>query len=257
MGVYESVMGAFEALISFLHGLVDPLPLIGGAAAWGWAIVLLTVVVRLVMIPLAVKQFTSMRAMQGLQPEIKKIQEKYKVDRSLMRSDPEKFREQRSKQQQAMMDLYQKHGVNPMASCLPLLLQLPIFFLVFRLLFEEQRLDGQIHEAGFYFVQSLGATPGSSQAGAGSLLLVVLMGVTMYFTQRQMMASNPTAMSGPQANIQKAMLYIMPVMLTAISFTLPVGLLLYWITTNVWTMGQQTLMLRTIEGRSEASSTAS
>ncbi|HEY8339629.1 MAG TPA: YidC/Oxa1 family membrane protein insertase, partial [Egibacteraceae bacterium] len=103
MEIWRTLLEGLEAILRFFHGLAEPL---FGAAAWGWAIVLLTLTVRVLLLPLAVKQTNSMRAMQKLQPEMKRIQAKYKVDRSLMRTNPEKYQQQRQKQQEAMMALY-------------------------------------------------------------------------------------------------------------------------------------------------------
>jgi YidC/Oxa1 family membrane protein insertase len=185
-----------------------------------------------------------MRAMQQLQPEIKKIQKKYKADRDLMRKNPDKFRQQRQKQQEEMMALYKEHNVNPAAGCLPLLLQLPVFFALFRLLYDEARVP-ELAAAGFLLIESLTSTP--LQAGAAALgawLLVVLMGATTYYSQRQMMANNPAAAEQPH---MKIMLYVMPVMLTVFAVNFPIGVLLYWVTTNLWTIGQQWVMFRNIE----------
>lgn len=231
--------GLAEALgevLRFLHTFLDP---ITGAASWGWAIILLTFLVRLVMVPLAVKQINSMRAMQRLQPEIKKLQAKYKTDRGMMRTDPEKYRERRAKQQEEMMKLYKEHNVNPAAGCLPLILQMPIFFALFRLLSSESIVP-QLNTAKFY-VLDLAARP--SEAGFAAYVLIALMGLTTFYSQKQMMASNPQTAEMPQ---QKVMLYAMPVMLTVFAINLQIGVLLYWVTTNVWTMAQQWVMFRNL-----------
>jgi YidC/Oxa1 family membrane protein insertase len=241
--IWNRILDGLEALLGFFHDVYAGIPLLG-AWPWAWAIVSLTVVVRLVLLPLAVKQINSMRAMQKLQPEIKKIQKKYKTDRDLMRKNPEKFRQQRQKQQEEMMALYKEHNVNPAAGCLPLLLQLPVFFALFRLLYDEARVP-ELADAGFLLIESLTSTP--LQAGAAALgawLLVVLMGATTYYSQRQMMANNPAASEQPH---MKIMLYVMPVMLTVFAVNFPIGVLLYWVTTNLWTIGQQWVMFRNIE----------
>ena len=231
--------GLAEALgevLRFLHTFLDP---VTGAASWGWAIILLTFLVRLVMVPLAVKQINSMRAMQRLQPEIKKLQAKYKTDRGMMRTDPEKYRERRAKQQEEMMKLYKEHNVNPAAGCLPLILQMPIFFALFRLLSSESIVP-QLNTAKFY-VMDLASRP--SEAGFAAYVLIALMGLTTFYSQKQMMASNPQTAEMPQ---QKVMLYAMPVMLTVFAINLQIGVLLYWVTTNVWTMAQQWVMFRNL-----------
>jgi YidC/Oxa1 family membrane protein insertase len=230
-------------VLRFLNGIMA----FTGEYSWAFAIILLTIAVRILLLPLAVKQINSMRAMQKIQPELKKVQKKYKVDRSLMRTNPEKFRAQQQKQREAMMTLYQEHNVNPAAGCLPLLAQAPIFFALFRLLFSER--IPELDQAGFFFISSLSDLP--MNAGFGALVLAALMGGTTYLTQKQMMASNPSSAQMPQ---QKVLLYVMPIMLLVFSFNMPVGVLLYWVTTNVWTMGQQWLMFRNVT--SEASGEA-
>ncbi len=215
------------------HGAIEPL---FGAHAWGWAIVALTVSVRLVLLPLAIKQTRSQRAMQSLQPEMKKIQAKYKADRGLMKTDPEKYRDLRQKQQAAMMELYKEHGVNPASGCLPLIAQMPIFFALFQVLRSSESLNG----APFYLLPDLAQTV--NQAGPSAWFLVFLMGLTTYFSSRQMMAATPT--TGQQAQQQKIMLYAMPAVLTFFSLNLYIGVLVYWVTTNVWTIGQQFVMFR-------------
>jgi YidC/Oxa1 family membrane protein insertase len=240
MALWHALIDGLGAVLRFFHDVIDPLPLLG-AASWGWAIILLTFAVRLLLLPLAIKQINSMRAMQQLQPEIKKLQGKYKTDRSMMKTDPQKYRDRRQKQQEEMMKLYKEHNVNPASSCLPLLAQMPIFFALFTLLRDDTRVQA-LSQEGFYLISPLSATP--QAAGAAAFVLVALMGLTTFWSQKQMMASNPTAAQMPQ---QKIMLYVMPVMLVVFAFNMPVGVLLYWVTTNFWTMGQQWFMFRNIE----------
>lgn len=240
MTIWNTLVDGLGSILFFFHDLFAP---IMGSLSWGFAIVALTVVVRLVLLPLAVKQINSMRAMQTLQPEIKKIQKKYKTDRTQMRKNPEKFREQRQKQQEEMMKLYKQHNVNPAAGCLPLLLQMPIFFALFRLLMDQQRVP-ELADAPFILIDSLTSTPMAAGIGSiGAWVLVVLMGATTYYSQRQMMANNPAMSDQPH---MKIMLYVMPVMLTVFAINFPVGVLLYWVTTNFWTIGQQWMMFRNI-----------
>lgn len=250
MTIWNGLLDLLESILTFFHDLVEP---IAGAHSWGWGIILLTVSVRIVLLPLAIKQINSMRSMQKLQPEIKKLQAKYKVDRSLMRTDPEKFRKQRTQQQEAMMALYKEHSVNPAASCLPLLAQMPIFIALFQVLGR-----GRVEEligAPFYFIQNLTASAGggaapftgseaaAGPAGAGAYVLVILMAATTFLTQKQTMRANPAAAEGPA----KILLYVMPVMLLVFSIQMPVGVVLYWVTTNFWTMTQQWFMFRNVE----------
>lgn len=243
MSLWHALVDALGRTLVFFHDLIDPL---AGVNSWGWGIVMLTVLVRTVLLPLAVKQINSMRGMQQLQPEIKRIQAKYKTDRDVMRKNPEKFREQRQKQQEELMGLYKEHGVNPAAGCLPLLLQMPIFIALFQLLRSPGNVPSvaaSTFEAGrFYFTELTNIASVSQPSGAW--LLVALMGLSTYYSQRQMMASNPASQAMPQ---QKVMLYVMPLMLVVFSFQMPVGVLLYWVTTNVWTIGQQYVMFRNVE----------
>jgi YidC/Oxa1 family membrane protein insertase len=241
--LWNGLIDGLGSILRFFHELVEPAL---GGAAWGWAIILLTITVRLVMFPLAVKQINSMRAMQRLQPEIKKLQAKYKTDRGMMRTDPEKYRERRAKQQEEMMKLYKEHNVNPAAGCLPLLLQMPIFFALFNLLRSGEHVP-ELEDATFYFAP-LSEVP--TDAGLAAWALILLMGVTTFYSQKQMMASNPSAQQMPQ---QRMMLYLMPVLLMFFAVNLPIGVLLYWVTTNIWTMGQQWVMFRNLETAPPAS----
>ena len=233
---------ALGVVLRFFH---DATEAFAGDYAWALAIMLLTVAVRILLLPLAIKQINSMRGMQKIQPEMKKIQNKYKADRSLMKTDPEKYRAQRQKQQEAMMALYKEHNVNPAGGCLPLLAQAPIFLALFRLLFTDR--IPELQDAPFFLIDSLGRLP--MQAGAdgspaiGAFILAVLMGLTTFLTQKQMMASNPASSQMPQ---QKVLLYVMPLMLMVFSFNIPVGVLIYWVTTNLWTMAQQWFMFRNV-----------
>jgi YidC/Oxa1 family membrane protein insertase len=237
--------GLIESLAGFLRLLHTATEGVFGDFAWGWAIILLTFSVRLVLLPLAVKQTNSMRAMQKVQPELKKIQAKYKVDRSLMRTNPDKYRERKQKQQEAMMALYKEHNVNPAASCLPLILQMPILFALYQVLLYRVP---ELREAPFYLIDNLGsrATQGLAVAGIGVFLLLVFMAVTQFITQKQMMARQPLA-TPEQMQQQKIMLYAMPAMITVFGINLPAGVLLYWVAQNVWMMAQQYVMFREVE----------
>jgi YidC/Oxa1 family membrane protein insertase len=243
MQLFNSLVDGLGSILFFFHDLLaGPF----GLNSWGWSIVLLTITVRIFLLPLAVKQTNSMRGMQGLQPEIKKIQAKYKTDRDMMKKNPEKYRERRQKQQEEMMALYKEHGVNPAAGCLPLLLQMPIFFALFRLLQDSDRVP-ELSGAPFYLIGDLSQVASATDIGA--MMLVLLMGASTFFSQKQMMASNPSAAQNPQ---QKVLLYVMPVMLLVFAFQMPIGVLLYWVTTNLWTIAQQFVMFRNIEPPSGA-----
>ena len=238
---FAPVLDAFSAVLLFIHDIVEPL---FGVHSWGWAIIGLTLLVRILLLPLAIKQTRSMKAMQRLQPQMKAIQEKYRTDREMMRKDPEKYRARKQKQQQEMMALYQEEGANPAASCLPLLAQAPVFLALFWTLNGNPDLNG----VPFYFFTE--ATAGGlekmvSASGWPGWLLIVLMSGTMFFSQKQMMARNQATMGdNPMAQQQKILLYVMPVALAAVSFQFPLGILLYWVTTNLWQIVQQAIILR-------------
>jgi YidC/Oxa1 family membrane protein insertase len=251
----DSVLAFLESVLTFLHDLVVP---VFGIHSWGWAIILLTLVVRILLLPLAIKQTRSMRAMQAIQPKIKEIQKKHKVDRELMKKDPEKYKAKRQKMNEEMMALYQEEGVNPAASCLPLLAQAPVFIALF---WAIRGMD-ELQNAPFYFFTSfidvgedglrgLGALV--SNAGWPGWLLIVVMSGTMFITQKQMMARTAaTGADNPMAQQQKILLYVMPLFLAVISFQFMLGLLLYWVTTNIWQVAQQWIILR--EVKAEAAS---
>ncbi|MTV25260.1 YidC/Oxa1 family membrane protein insertase [Nitriliruptoraceae bacterium ZYF776] len=248
---WSNVLDVFENALAGLHSIFEPLT---GIHAWGFAIIALTLCVRVLLLPLAIKQIRSMRAMQALQPRIKELQKKYKVDRDLMRKDPEQYRARKQKLNTEMMALYQEEKVNPAASCLPLLLQAPIFFALFRVLQGERA--AELTNADFYFftdfisddsaAQGLGAVV--SAAGWPGWLLIVFMAGTMFITQKQMMARQAAAgADNPMAQQQKILLYVMPGILGLVSLQLPLGVLLYWVTTNLFQAVQQWFMLREVK----------
>ncbi len=245
--IWTSFTNIFASAIEVLHNLIAQVPFLE-SGAWGWAIIALTLIVRILLLPLAAKQFTSMRKMQEIQPRAKKIQEKYKVDRSLMKSDPEKYREMSAKKNEKLQELYREEGVNPAAGCLPLLAQGPIFFALFRVLRTPPPSIAALSDADFYFFtpgpEGLGET--ASAAGIAGIALLVMVAGSMFVSQKQMMSRNTMGQGDMQATQQKVMLYAMPVMMGVFGFNLPIGVLLYWVTTNVWTMGQQWFITRRV-----------
>ncbi|MBS3939510.1 MAG: YidC/Oxa1 family membrane protein insertase [Actinobacteria bacterium] len=255
--VRDGTIGALDSLLTILHDLVEPAV---GIHAWGWAIILLTIIVRVALLPLAIKQTRSMRAMQALAPQLKEIQKKYKVDRELMRKDPEQYKAKRQKLNEEQMALYQREGVNPAASCLPLLLQAPIFLALFWTLQYAGRAGGGLLGAEFYFFTTVGE--GGLEmvvrnAGWPGWLLILLMSGTMFWSQKQMMARNAAQMAdNPMAQQQKILLYVMPVFLAFISFNFPLGILLYWVTTNFWQVAQQWVILREVKHEVETGTLA-
>jgi YidC/Oxa1 family membrane protein insertase len=224
-----------------------------GGAAWSLSIVGLVVVIRILLIPLFVKQIKAMRGMQVIQPEMRKIQAKYKG-----KNDPAS----RQAMQQEMMALYRSSGTNPMASCLPILLQSPIFLALFHTLNGiaqrktvgplDATLVAQADSARIFgaqlsdvFMKSWGN--GNWNAIVLTAVMIVLMSASQFVTQKQLMAKNTSSASmegNPFAQQQKLMLYILPIIFAVSGVNFPIGVLLYWLTTNVWSMGQQFFVIR-------------
>lgn len=194
--------------------------------SWGMSIIALTVVTRALLIPLTYKQLKGMRALQALQPQIKEIQAKYKNDRQRM--------------QQEMMRFYQENKVNPFASCIPLLAQLPVFITLFYLLQNELPDDigckaGECgSEASFLFISDL-----TAKATGGELiaLLVLYIGTQLI---------SGLVMSVTADKSQRMIMFVLPFIFVPFVISFPAGLVLYWITTNVWTIGQQYTIQRLI-----------
>jgi YidC/Oxa1 family membrane protein insertase len=221
-------------------------------SGWTWAlsIVGLVIVIRIVLIPLFVKQIKASRGLQLVQPEIKKIQAKYKG-----KSDAES----RQKMTQETMALYKETGTNPFASCLPILLQAPIFFALFRVLngipkpgFSIGPLTNELREqadGATLFGAPISQTFLNSELLSTKILtivLIVLMSASTFTTQRQLMMKNmpASAMDNPFAQQQKVLLYVLPLVFAVSGVNFPIGVLLYWLTTNVWSMGQQFYVIR-------------
>ena len=218
---------------------------------WVLSIIGLTVTIRTLLIPLFVKQIKSSRNMQLLQPQIKALQQKYKHDRQ--------------KLQQEQMKLFQDTGTNPLASCLPLILQMPVFFALFRVI-DRAAQDGAAGARGFMTPQDATQLQNAQLLGARiadtfintdltgtrilTMTLVVIMVATQFVTQRQLMAKNmpADALSGPYAQQQKMLLYILPFVFAISGVIFPLGVLFYWVTSNLWTMGQQFYVIRNNPG---------
>lgn len=209
--ILQPIEDAAEGVLDFFHSNVG--------LSWGTSIIALTITVRALLIPLTYRQIKGMRALQALQPQIKEIQEKFKNDRQRM--------------QQEMMRFYQENKVNPLASCLPLLLQLPIFFALFRLLqgdsFEADVKAGG--DGGWLFINSVIEKP----HGVETVILMVLFAGSMALSTVVTMRSSPTTGGSSQQY-----LLIGAFSLVGLFFvpTFPAGLSLYWITTNFWTVLQ-------------------
>jgi YidC/Oxa1 family membrane protein insertase len=220
---------------------------LGEDSDWAWAlsIVGLTVVIRILLIPLFVKQIKTSRNMAMLQPKVKDLQKKYGHDRERLA--------------QETMKLYKDTGTNPLASCMPLLLQAPIFFALFRTLDdaangkEPKGIMTEEHVEALANATIFGSKISDSFLRADSLhvqiltiALVIIMTITTFTTQRQLMRKNmpEAALSGPYASQQKLLLYILPLVFAVGGIAFPVGVLLYWTTSNIWTMGQQFYVIR-------------
>jgi YidC/Oxa1 family membrane protein insertase len=213
---------------------------------WLLAIIGLVIVIRILLIPLFVRQIKAQRNMQILQPKVRALQQKYKGDRERL--------------QQEMMKLYKDAGTNPFASCLPILLQAPFLFALFRVLHGVandvprgafERNDALFESAGKaeIFNAPLSATfldAPTVQVRIIAVVLVVLMVLTTFLTQRQIMRKNmpPEAMEGPFAQQQKILLYVLPLVFAFSGVYFPLGVVIYWLTSNIWTMGQQFYVIR-------------
>jgi YidC/Oxa1 family membrane protein insertase len=213
----------WNGALAFLAGILNFI--YQGVHDYGVAIILLTVAIRVALLPLTIKQTRSMHELQKIQPKLKAVQDKYKEDKQKM--------------QEEMMKLYQENKVNPLGGCLPTLLQLPVMIALFRMLLDSHTFRGQ---PSFYFLlpdltQTLGKAwaHGLATATPYAILLVVVV-ITTYLPQK-MMAQDPQ---------QSRMMVIMSVFMAYISINLPSGVLLYWVTTNIWTVAQQYLMLRPV-----------
>jgi YidC/Oxa1 family membrane protein insertase len=272
-------VGFFEIFAAALAGLYAVVPV------YGLAIILLTVIVRLLLLPLTIKQTRSMREMQLIQPEVKKLQAKYKGNRQKLNEET--------------MKLYKEHNVNPFGGCLPLLMQFPVFIALYRVLYTPLEYmgyrDGNPADAVVNWVVDQGSrvpdiiensalatglknmplevntflgflrldcSPSQVLSGSESLsvqgeacgsgvisfipyvILMLLMGYTTYYQQKQMQSSRGA--TDPQAQQMQMFMKILPLMLLFFSFTFPSGLTVYWLTTNVWTIGQQRLILKKV-----------
>ncbi|MFD7439900.1 membrane protein insertase YidC [Streptomyces sp. NPDC059909] len=215
--------------------------------AWGLSIVSLVVLIRICLIPLFVKQIKSMRNMQALQPKMKAIQERYKNDRQ--------------RQSEEMMKLYKDTGTNPLSSCLPILAQSPFFFALYHVLSNiangktigvlNQTLVDSARQAEIFGapiaakfmdsaekVESLHASV--TDVRVVTAIMIILMSASQFYTQRQLMQKNvDLTVKTPYMQQQKMLMYIFPVIFAVTGINFPVGVLVYWLTTNVWTMGQQ------------------
>ncbi len=249
--IMQPLYWVVSGILVLFHSLWSPV--FGADNGWTWAlsIVSLTVVIRVALIPLFVKQIKSSRAMQLLQPKVRELQKKYAHDREKLGAET--------------MKLYRENNANPLASCLPLLLQSPIFIALFRVL------DGAAHNIarGHWLnihpellnslnsatifnarisdtFMRVGFANGINSVHLVTLALIIAMTVTLFITQLQLMRKNmpADALTGPFAQQQKIMLYVFPLIFAVGGINFPVGVLIYWFTSNLWTMGQQFYVIR-------------
>jgi len=240
--LYYAVSGIIVVLHRAFTSLgMDP----NGGWAWGLSIVGLVIIIRILMIPLFVKQIRSTRNMQVLQPKMREIQQKYKDDRE--------------RQSQELMKLYKETGTNPFSSCLPILAQAPIFLALFRVLdgIANDKPRGYITEAlvasaqhakifGAEMSASFINSPGNVTVKIVTMSMVIVMAGSQFIAQRQLMLKNlsPDAASSPFMQQQKLLLYVLPLVMGISGFFFPVGVLLYWLVSNFWTIGQQMYVIR-------------
>lgn len=191
-------------------------------SSYGLAIVVVTIIIRLVLLPLNIKQLKSSQAMQDIQPELKKIQEKYSS----------KDAKTQQKLQQETMALFQKHGVNPLAGCLPILVQMPILIAMYHAIMRTTA----IKQGNFLWFE----------LGTSNIILALIAGLTTFIQQKIIMADTPAPTQGP--NPMAIMLYIMPVMITVFATALPAALPLYWIVGNLFMIAQTILIRKPLMG---------
>ncbi len=247
--LYNLVSG----IIVLFHNILSPLFGKDSGVTWSLSIMGLVVVIRIVLIPLFVKQIKTQRALTALQPHMKEIQKKYKDDRQ--------------KQSEEMMKLYKEHKTNPLASCFPILAQAPIFFALFTVLngiaaktdagvsapIARGFLKGDYLESAAQ-AKFFGAKISETFLGSDDIkvklvtvLLIFIMSATTFTTQRQLMTKGMPKMDSSNNMMlqqQKIMLYLFPLIFAISGVNFPVGVLIYWSTTNFWTWGQQYYVIK-------------
>lgn len=225
--ILQPLIDVASAILNTFHGW---------GLSWGMSIIVLTVVTRTVLIPLTYKQLKSMRALQAFQPQIKELQQKYKNDRQRL--------------SQEMMKFYQENKINPLASCIPLLAQMPIFITLFWTLKGPLRLDMCGQEAltcgeyaaktGIDYGQSFLFIPDLTAKATGTVLIILM----ILYVGTQLVSGLITATSSDRN--QRIMMFVLPFIFIPFIISFPSGLVLYWITTNFWTIGQQYVVNRVV-----------
>ena len=239
--LYNLVSG----VIILFHKALTPIFGKDSGVTWALSIMGLVVLIRIILIPLFVKQIKSQRALTALQPHMKEIQKKYKDDRQ--------------KQSEEMMKLYKEHKTNPLASCFPILAQAPIFFSLFTVLNGIAKNKPHGYLKGDYLVSAaqakfFGASISQSFLGSPettvkivTVILIFIMSATTFTTQRQLMTKGMPKMDSSNNMMlqqQKIMLYAFPLIFAISGVNFPVGVLIYWSTTNFWTWGQQFYVIK-------------
>jgi YidC/Oxa1 family membrane protein insertase len=260
MDFFETIMFPFKWFVSIIMvGFHDGLTAIGLPAANGWtwtlSIIGLVLVIRAALIPVFVKQIKAQRGMQLLQPDLKKLQDKYKGKTDQL---------SRQAMAQEQMAMYKKHGTNPFSACLPMLIQMPFFFALFQVLSgisaakdRGAGIGALSHEQVVQFdASSIFGAPlsavllrndsGNVAVTVLTIVMILAMTASQFITQKQIMAKNMSeeAMASPFMRQQKMMLYILPVVFGVGGINFPIGVLIYWTTTNLWTMAQQFFVIR-------------
>jgi YidC/Oxa1 family membrane protein insertase len=207
--VLQPLIDACHWVLEFWHGVIG-----NGPNSWGWSIILLTFTVRILILPLTFKGVKSMQRLQTLQPEIKKIQARFKDDRQRMN--------------QEIMAFYQREKVNPLGSCMPLLLQVPFFIALFYLLRSDEFQADIANNPGFYPIDNLAEKVTGDPVLLGALIVL--------YVATQLAASAVTAFSADP--MQRRIMFALPFVFVIFIVNFEAGLIVYWITTNVWTIGQ-------------------
>src|ERR687890_808088 len=206
--ILQPLIDINEAILRFWHDSVG--------FGWGASIIGLTMVIRLLILPLTFKQVRSMQALQRLQPEMKKIQARFKDDKQ--------------RQQQAMMEFYREHKVNPLGSCLPLLFQFPFFIGLYQTLRSDEFQNEVRPNGEFLFIPDV-TKPLTGHTGVLVVMIVIYVGT-------QLLSSYVSSFNVQDKN-QKRLLFVFPFLFVPVVINFEAGLLIYWITTNCWTIGQQ------------------
>jgi YidC/Oxa1 family membrane protein insertase len=234
----NSLIRVFDSVLRFFHDNLG--------VGWGFSIILLTICVRIILLPLTLKQFKSMQSMSRLAPEIKALQQKYKDDKQ--------------RQQQEMMAFYKEHQVNPFGSCLPLVLQMPVFISLFYMLRKDLKIDicpqvlinDKVIDASHKVIDGHALQNAACKTDAAHFLFIddittkatggVLIVLIALYIGSQLLSS--VLMSATADRNQRLLMIGLPFLFTTFIISFPAGLIVYWITTNLWTVGQQTVIRR-------------